>query len=122
MVESMMRANGWEMERHEWLPGGASHASLRSHSCKSGLVGPEDTRWNVRAPTEMSQEEIEKAGTKRTEWPFLEVHALLRARGIRVQSFYGDRSDVGWLLLKSWRRNVGGGSRAGAPKEGSALP
>ena len=44
-----MRANGWEMERHEWLPGGAStrryvriHAKAGSSAPKTlvGMYGP----------------------------------------------------------------------------------
>ncbi|MBP9114179.1 MAG: phosphotransferase, partial [Polyangiaceae bacterium] len=99
MVESMMRANGWEMERHEWLPGGASTRRYVRIHAKAGSSAPK-TLVGMYVPDGDRPEEIEKAGTKRTEWPFLEVHALLRARGIRVPKLYGDRSDVGWLLLE----------------------
>ncbi|MBK8252761.1 MAG: phosphotransferase [Polyangiaceae bacterium] len=45
-------------------------------------------------------EEVTTKGTEATRWPFLEVHALLRDRNIRVPKIYGEACDQGLLLIE----------------------
>lgn len=45
-------------------------------------------------------EEVTTAGTESARWPFLEVHALLDGRGVRVPKIHGEACDEGLLLIE----------------------
>lgn len=45
-------------------------------------------------------EEVTTAGTEAARWPFLEVAALLAARGVRVPVLHGESCDEGLLLIE----------------------
>src|SRR5262245_58652678 len=45
-------------------------------------------------------EEGTTAGTEAARWPFLEVQALLRRRGVRVPRVHGEACDEGFLLIE----------------------
>jgi N-acetylmuramate 1-kinase len=76
------------------MPGGAStRCYLRAtFDDRTSAVG-------MFVPAGDKPEEIEKGGARR-RWPFLEVQALLAARGVRVPRVLGEETERGWLLLE----------------------
>lgn len=77
------------------MPGGASTRKFFR------VVAP-DGRAAVAffVPDATRSDEIDKTDGKREEWPFLEVQALLAARGVAVPSIVADGSRHGWLLVE----------------------
>jgi N-acetylmuramate 1-kinase len=88
------RATGHRPTRVEPMPGGAStRRYLRVHTPATSLVAmfvPD------AAPEEVSSEPA--SGVAR--WPFLEVHALLDGRGVRVPRLHAEACDQGLLLIE----------------------
>ncbi len=76
----------------EPMPGGAStRRFLRVRTTSASLVAmfvPD------AAPEEVT------SGRPPSRWPFLEVHALLEARGVRVPRLFGEACEAGLLLVE----------------------
>jgi hypothetical protein len=51
-------------------------------------------------PDATASDEIVKADGDKRRWPFLEVHALLNERGIRVPALLGEACDDGFILVE----------------------
>ncbi len=51
-------------------------------------------------PDATRSDEIDKTDGRRHVWPFIEVHGLLRERGVAVPDILVDGSDRGWLVVE----------------------
>ena len=97
------RATGDHPTGIEPMPGGASTRSyLRVRTPTATLVAmfvpdatPEEISSAARQVTPGSP-----GGVPPARWPFLEVHALLRSRGVRVPGVLGEACEQGLLLLE----------------------
>ena len=78
------------------MPGGAStRLFYRVH-----FDGTTRSAVAFFVPDATRSDEIDKTDGARHTWPFLEVHALLAERSVRVPKILADGSDVGWLLVE----------------------
>jgi aminoglycoside/choline kinase family phosphotransferase len=85
------------MERAEAIPGGAStRRYFRIHT------GHGSSAIAMFVPGGDRPEEITKTteASRARPWPFLDVLALLAARGVRVPRLLGENTQEGWLLLE----------------------
>jgi N-acetylmuramate 1-kinase len=86
------RATGQRPTRVEPMPGGAStRRYLRVRTPAASLVA-------MFVP-DAAPEEI-TSGAAPARWPFLEVHALLHDRGVRVPRLHGEACEQGLLLIE----------------------
>jgi aminoglycoside/choline kinase family phosphotransferase len=78
----------------EPMPGGAS--TRRYFRIRL----PRATAVAMFVPDGSKPEEVARAGTAVSRWPFLEVRDLLAARGVDVPLVYGEETARGWVLLE----------------------
>lgn len=88
----VVRAMGRRPERVDAMPGGAS--TRRYLRVSAGGTSAVAMFVPDAAPEEVTH------GAVSARWPFLEVHALLDARGVRVPRVLGEACDDGLLLLE----------------------
>ncbi len=88
------RATGHRPTAVEPMPGGAStRRYLRVRTPASSLVA-------MFVPDAAPEEITSSASTAPARWPFLEVHALLDGRGVRVPRLHGEACEHGLLLIE----------------------
>lgn len=90
----VQRATGHTPTHVEAMPGGAS---TRRYFRVTLPASPH--RLVAMFVPDARPEEVTKGGGEREKWPFLEVHALLDARGVRVPRVWGEATDEGLLVL-----------------------
>ncbi len=89
----VVRATGADPAAVEPMPGGAStRRYLRVTTTTGSAVA-------MFVP-DAAPEEITNGSAAPARWPFLEVHALLDGRGVRVPRLYGEDTGAGLLLLE----------------------
>jgi N-acetylmuramate 1-kinase len=71
-------------------------------------------------PDGHAADEIDKSGRRR-RWPFLEVHDLLRERGVDVPELYAEDPENGWLLLEDLGDDTLAGVLLREPEHKTAL-
>jgi hypothetical protein len=80
------------------MPGGAStRRFFRLHLAGDGAPASAVAFF---VPDATRSDEIDKTDGQRHRWPFIEVHELLAARGVRVPHILADGSDQGWLVVE----------------------
>jgi aminoglycoside/choline kinase family phosphotransferase len=92
LAQLVLRATGHRPTEVVAMPGGAStrrYFRVRTPSVALVAMFVPDAR-----PEEIT------AGAVSARWPFLEVHELLRGRGVRVPSVIAESCDEGLLLLE----------------------
>ena len=99
------------------MPGGASTRQYFRVSLE-GAALPSCVAMFV--PDGHAADEIDKGGRRR-RWPFLEVHDLLRERGVDVPTLHAEDPDNGWLVLEDLGDDTLAQVLARAPEHKSAL-
>lgn len=79
------------------MPGGASTRRYLRVELDGGARVPAVVAMFV---PDARPEEVTTAGTEAARWPFLEVAALLRSRGVRVPEIHAESCDEGLLLIE----------------------